>query len=382
MDSNSEFWRQLRSDFEQLPKVEYRLTWSSVPPFDFRTRRRGCSQWVWTQPSNLGLLARCDAIARRGALALGEESEDLWYDRLRVADFVTIDTGYGMGGGGATGIELTGVVEDSITLCHRLESRSGQIFSENQPVPMLLRSLGADFEDLKAVGSNLGASLAEGEWTFQLNPTGAIDWRGLRQRFEALAHRAESLISGQGGDGASARWLSRIRSCGCGFATVQARAGGDHGWIPHLFEASAQLCLQLVSDPGQQAPGSRTIQAGDNAQLPQPALSIAEDRNGQVDRFLQSLAPHLGGVPPRKNMIWRLAGHTSQTQFLRWCRGQDNVKGNHRQNGATQQDCVNFKRVLQMDPVLAVEDLEKRGLISQQAGADSLPRSSRGQNQR
>jgi len=88
------------------------------------------SQWSWWRVPDQSLTARLSAIALRGAKALGYDSEDAWYDKLRKAKFTefkltgnarekqpdgsVLDSEFG---------SIDNVVKESITLCHVLEAQ-------------------------------------------------------------------------------------------------------------------------------------------------------------------------------------------------------------------------------------------------------------------
>ena len=89
------------------------------------------SQWSWWRVPDQSLTARLSAIALRGAKALGYDSEDAWYDKLRKAKFTefkltgnarekqpdgsVLDSEFG---------SIDDVVKESITLCHVLEAQN------------------------------------------------------------------------------------------------------------------------------------------------------------------------------------------------------------------------------------------------------------------
>lgn len=127
MPVNSAFWRSLRQEFERLQGYQFSAVWDSHPPLSFAGEPLH-SQWSWMQFPDDSLRTRLSAIALKGARALGDGSEEDWYDRLRACEFV--------------GFELTGrwrqrrfdgvmveadsgqiddVVKESITLCYELE---------------------------------------------------------------------------------------------------------------------------------------------------------------------------------------------------------------------------------------------------------------------
>src|SRR5436309_1700591 len=87
------------------------------------------SQWRWWQFPDDSLRARLSAIALRGANALGHDSEDAWFDKLRQADFVKFEfTGHSLEKQpDGSRLELRDgsiddVLKQSITLCHVLEA--------------------------------------------------------------------------------------------------------------------------------------------------------------------------------------------------------------------------------------------------------------------
>src|SRR6516225_2028390 len=87
MTTDSAFWRRLREDFEGLQPGEFSLTWSSQLPIGFKGERLQ-SHWTWWRFPDESQRARLRAIVLRGARALGHDSEDAWFDKLREADFV------------------------------------------------------------------------------------------------------------------------------------------------------------------------------------------------------------------------------------------------------------------------------------------------------
>ena len=86
--ANSAFWRRLRGDFESLQPGQFSLLWSSHLPMNQKGERLQ-SQWSWWRFPDEGQRARLCAIALRGARALGYDSAEAWFDKLRETDFVT-----------------------------------------------------------------------------------------------------------------------------------------------------------------------------------------------------------------------------------------------------------------------------------------------------
>jgi hypothetical protein len=128
MATDSAFWRSLRGDFEGLPPGQFSLTWSSHLPLSFKGEQLH-SQWTWWRSPDESLRARLRAIALRGAKALGHDSEDAWFDRLREADFVKFQlTGDSLEKQPDGSMleprdgSIDDVVKQSITLCHILEA--------------------------------------------------------------------------------------------------------------------------------------------------------------------------------------------------------------------------------------------------------------------
>ena len=87
------------------------------------------SQWSWWRFPDESLKARLSAIALRGAKALGHDSEDAWFDKLREADFVKFEfTGHSLEKQPDGSMleskdgSIDDVVKQSITLCHILEA--------------------------------------------------------------------------------------------------------------------------------------------------------------------------------------------------------------------------------------------------------------------
>jgi hypothetical protein len=128
MITDSAFWRSLRGDFEGLQPEQFTLTWSSHLPTSLKGERLQ-SQWTWWRFPDESLRARLRAIALRGARALGYESEDAWFDRLREADFVKFKlAGHSLERQPDGSMlepkdgSIDDVVKQSITLCHVLEA--------------------------------------------------------------------------------------------------------------------------------------------------------------------------------------------------------------------------------------------------------------------
>ena len=127
--ADSDFWRKLRIDFEGLQPAQFSLIWSSRLPMSLEGKLLQ-SQWSWWRVPDQSLTARLSAIALRGAKALGYDSEDAWYDKLRKAKFTefkltgnarekqpdgsVLDSEFG---------SIDNVVKESITLCHVLEAQ-------------------------------------------------------------------------------------------------------------------------------------------------------------------------------------------------------------------------------------------------------------------
>jgi hypothetical protein len=121
------FWRSLREDFESLQGHEFSLIWYSSPPLSYAGEPLD-SHWSWFQFPDDSLRARFSAIALKGARALGYDSEDGWYERLRASwfvgfklsrstqrrsDGVMVDSDSG---------QIIDVVKESITLCYELDN--------------------------------------------------------------------------------------------------------------------------------------------------------------------------------------------------------------------------------------------------------------------
>jgi hypothetical protein len=128
MAIDSAFWRGLRGDFEGLQPEQFTLTWSSHLPTSLKGERLQ-SQWTWWRFPDESLRARLRALALRGARALGYESEDAWFDRLREADFVKFKlAGHSLERQPDGSMleprdgSIDDVVKQSITLCHVLEA--------------------------------------------------------------------------------------------------------------------------------------------------------------------------------------------------------------------------------------------------------------------
>ena len=97
----------------------------------------------------------------------------------------------------------------------------------------------------------------------------------------------------------------------------------------------------------------------DEAVTAQP-VSKASQRRALVDNSLRQCQSETSIKLNRKH-IWRAAGHTTPRQFEYWQAGEDRVPGSTR--GATDQDDLNFRRVLGTSPREFVAQLEKLGLI-------------------
>ena len=128
MTTDSAFWRSLREDFEGLQPGQFSLIWSSHLPMNFKGERLQ-SQWSWWRFPDESLRARLRAIALRGARALGHDSEEAWFDKLREADFVTFKLSGQCLEKQPDGsmlepsdVPIDDVVKHSITLCHVLET--------------------------------------------------------------------------------------------------------------------------------------------------------------------------------------------------------------------------------------------------------------------
>jgi hypothetical protein len=131
VQTGSALWREIREDFERLPSADWRLIWSSRPPFTLSGEQLE-SQWTWHHPTDLGLRARASAIFLKAAKARGYATEDGWLDDLRNADFAHFEiTGHGFDtipADGSTVESTWGTLRDavthSITLCYQLEAES------------------------------------------------------------------------------------------------------------------------------------------------------------------------------------------------------------------------------------------------------------------
>ena len=87
--ADSAFWRDLRKDFESLRGHDFSIQWSSVPPIHWSTRKPMESQWSWFHYPDESLRVQFEAIATRGAKALGLDSADDWLDQIRLGGFVS-----------------------------------------------------------------------------------------------------------------------------------------------------------------------------------------------------------------------------------------------------------------------------------------------------
>jgi hypothetical protein len=130
------FWRNLREDFEKLQAAErlhghrFRLI-VNLGPLKDKGETRNAIEYGWDFPDP-GLKTRLSALALRGACGLGYDSEYHWYDELSRAAFVRFDVA------GTEAVVLSegamaetkwgriaDVVEESITLCYKLEADAG-----------------------------------------------------------------------------------------------------------------------------------------------------------------------------------------------------------------------------------------------------------------
>jgi hypothetical protein len=155
MATDSAFWRSLRGDFEDLPPGQFSLTWSSHGPLSFKGEPLQ-SQWTWWRSPDESRRARLRAIALRGAKALGHDSEDAWFDRLREADFVKFQL---------TGDSLEKQPDGSM-----LEPRDGSIDDVVKQSITLCHVLEADCVESLPKGSSRGRRAAEGGFPKQGSP--------------------------------------------------------------------------------------------------------------------------------------------------------------------------------------------------------------------
>lgn len=89
MPTDSVTWRNIRQDFESLPDGDWALTWTALPSISIHNVQFE-SNWLWTQPLDVGLQARASAIFLKAAKARGYSDEGEWLDELRYTDFVQI----------------------------------------------------------------------------------------------------------------------------------------------------------------------------------------------------------------------------------------------------------------------------------------------------
>src|ERR1017187_4260411 len=128
MPVDGAFWRSLRADFESLQGYTFSLIWNSSPPLSFAGEPLD-SHWSWLQFPDDSLRSRLSAIALRGARALGDDSEEAWYDRLRTSGFVGFQLSGSTGQRRSDGVivdstsgQIDDVVKEAITLCYELEA--------------------------------------------------------------------------------------------------------------------------------------------------------------------------------------------------------------------------------------------------------------------
>jgi hypothetical protein len=112
------------------------LIWSSHLPLNHKGERLQ-SQWSWWRFPDESQRARLRAIALRGARALGHDSEEAWFDKLREADFVTFKLSGQCLEKQPDGSmlepsdgPLDDVLKHSITLCHILEADGAESLSK------------------------------------------------------------------------------------------------------------------------------------------------------------------------------------------------------------------------------------------------------------
>lgn len=132
MPADSTFWRKLRREFKSLQSFNFKLIWNSKGSLAILTREQSERHWTWFRTPDPGLTVRLEAIALRGARALGYESQDDWFDELRKSEFVEFEITGRVSGTRSDGVRVdaeTGAIEDvvehSITLCHKLEAEAG-----------------------------------------------------------------------------------------------------------------------------------------------------------------------------------------------------------------------------------------------------------------
>lgn len=149
MPKKAAFWRDLRTDFESLQGYRFSLLWSSKKDKDHPSQKKspnriyGESHWSWQRFPDQSLRTRFISFALRGARALGQDSEDHWYDTLRQSGFIRLRRTKLSQKVKSRGAELTCIedaVKESITLCHDLETNVGS--AKNEAIQATVRNGG------------------------------------------------------------------------------------------------------------------------------------------------------------------------------------------------------------------------------------------------
>jgi hypothetical protein len=179
MPVDAAVWRSLRRDFETLQTYQFSLIWNSRAQPGFVGNSPGESHWSWWQFPDESLRARLSAMALRGALTLGYDSEDAWYDQLRTSEFQRFKPT-----GSSTQKQSDGtfvhsefgpihdVVKASITLCYTLEATARAANAQAAPTtesPALASGGEPGTEAAKvrtALGRNVDRLRKECGWSF------------------------------------------------------------------------------------------------------------------------------------------------------------------------------------------------------------------------
>jgi hypothetical protein len=282
MVTDSAFWRRLRGDFEGLQPAQFTLTWSSHLPRNFFKRERLQSQWTWWRFPDESLRARLCAIALRGAKALGYESEDAWFDRLREADFVKLKlAGHSLEtqpDGSMLELRdgsIDDVVKQSITLCHVLEADC----VESLPKGSFQRVR----DDLRQLLPNLLPASGSPKLT---------ESTGAESTSADLAHSASEIATNGSVTGAALK------------LPVEASERAVQGGFEKTDQSSA-------TEPSGDEPTN--TEAG-------PAMNDANngrDRRKAVDAYIEEVFRRTGKRINRTD-IWKSVHYKSRAEFERW----------------------------------------------------------------
>lgn len=147
MPVDSNWWSELRHDFQRLEGDPIELYWTAQLTSKYAGGRFAsgelqvpASHWNWGRvPPHVA--TRIDGLARKGALALGGTCEDDWYERIVAAHVKSVkewrafgsisveETGRTEGSWGeirgAGGLVLKNVIADCISLCLLMECGTG-----------------------------------------------------------------------------------------------------------------------------------------------------------------------------------------------------------------------------------------------------------------